>query len=186
MYLNSKDEDALVKQFLHISQEISKKNTNSYGFLMLNLLKICCSQRVRNPKHFTEDNITDFISTLTNKYKEFWKNKIETSTKLDFYRTFKHDYKAEDYLDLTPVKSTKHDYTKFRTSNHKLAVETLRYKRPVVPREKRLCEFCNQNKIEDENHMIFSCNTYDDIRETYFEKIGTLLDINPTIKDEFR
>jgi len=185
LYLKSKDDDALVKQFLHISQEISKKNTNSYSFLMLDLLQMCRSQRFRNSKHLTEDSITDFISTLTTKYKEFWKNKIETSTKLDFYRTFKRDYKAEDYLDLTPVISTKRDYTKFRTSNHKLAVETLRYKRPVVPREQRICEFCNQNEIEDENHMIFSCNTYEDMRETYFEKIGTFLDINPKIKNEF-
>ena len=62
--------------------------------------------------------------------------------------------------------------------NHKLAVEILRYKRPVIPREQRLCEFCNQNEIEDKNHIIFSCKAYKDIRETFFQKISTLLNIN--------
>ena len=185
IYLNSKDDDTLVKQFLNISQEMTKQKMNSYSLSMLNLLKLCCSEDVTNPKHFTEDSITTFISALTNKYKTFWRNKIETSTKLDFYRNFKHNYTTEAYLDFTPVLNTKRDYTKFRMSNHKLAVEKLRYTQPIVPREQRLCEFCDRNEIEDENHLLFSCNTYEDLRETYFNKMGTILNINPTVKDEF-
>ena len=152
---------------------------------MLDTLKFYSSQRFRKPEYLTEDSIIEFISTLTNKYKEFWKKKIESSTKLDFYRKFKHDFKAEEYLDLTPVINAKHDYAKFRTSNHKLAVEILRYKRPVIPREKRFCEFCNRDEVEDKNYIIFSCKTYKDIRETFFQKIRSLLNINPKFKDEF-
>ena len=58
----------------------------------------------------------------------------------------------------------------FQTSNHKLAVEILRYKRPVIQREQKFCEFCNRDEVEDENRIIFSCKTYKDIRETFFSK----------------
>ena len=104
---------------------------------------------------------------------------------MDFYRKFKYEHKAEDYFDIIPTINGKRDYTKFRTSNHKLAIETLRYKRPVVPREQRLCEFCNQNEIEDEYHMIFSCKIYADLRVTFLDKLRTILGICPANKDEF-
>ena len=113
------------------------------------------------------------------------RNKLNLQTKLDFYRKLKYEHKAEGYLDIIPKINGKRDYTKFRTSNHKLAIETLRYKRPVVPREQRLWEFCNQNEIEDEYHMIFSCKIYADLRVTFLDKLRTILGICPANKDEF-
>ena len=120
--------------------------------------------------HLTEDSIVDFISTSKNKYIDFWKKKVESSTKLDLYGKFKYEHKAEDYmyLDIIPTINWKRDYTKFRTSNHKLTIETPRY--PIVLREQRLREFCKHNEIEDEYHMIFSCKLYADLRETFLEK----------------
>ena len=91
---------------------------------MLDLLKFCSSHHFKNPKYSTGNSSTDFVSPLTNKYKELWKKEIKNSTRSDFCRKFKHDYKVEDYTAITPVINTKRDYTKFRTSNRKLAVET--------------------------------------------------------------
>ena len=127
--------NTLVKQSLYISQELGKKYTYSYSYLLLDTLTFYSSQRFRKPDYLTENSIIEFISTLTNKYKEFWEKKIESSTKLDFYRKFKHDFKAEE-----------------------------------ISREQRFCEFCNRDEVEDENHIIFSCKTYKDIRETFFSK----------------
>ena len=64
-------------------------------------------------------------------------------------------------------------------------IETLRYKRPIVPREQRLCEFCNHNEIEEEYHMFFSCKIYADLRVTFLDKIRAILGIGPANKDEF-
>ena len=65
------------------------------------------------------------------------------------------------------------------------AITNLRYKRPVVPREQRLWEFCNQNEIEDEYHMIFSCKIYADLRVNFLDKLRTILGICPANKDDF-
>ena len=182
--MNSKEDSSIVKQSLYISDEINKKCTNSYCYFLQDLLTSHNSNRIKTTKHLTEGNIVDFISTLKNKYIDFWKKKFESSTKLDFYRKFKYELRAEDYLDIILAINGKRDYTKFRTSNHKLAIETLRYKHPVVPREQRLCEFCNQNEIEDEYHMIFSCKIYADLRVTFLDKICTIPGISSANKDE--
>ena len=94
-YLNSKDDNSLVKQSLYISKEVSKTYTNSYGYLMHELVQFCSSKPFKNSKYLTNDNIANFVSSVTNKYKTFWKKEITNSKKLDFYRNFKHEMKAE-------------------------------------------------------------------------------------------
>ena len=46
-------------------------------------------------------------------YKDFWKNKIKYSTKLDFYKKFKEDFTAEIYLDTNQTPNTKINYARF-------------------------------------------------------------------------
>ena len=93
LYLNSKEDTSIVKQSLYISDdEINKKCTNSYGYFLQDLLKSHNSNCIKTTKHLTEHNIVDFISTLKTKYIDFWKKKVESSTKLDFYRKFKYSY----------------------------------------------------------------------------------------------
>ena len=53
-YLNSKDDNTLVKQFLYISQELGKKYTNSYSYLLLDTLNFYSSQRFRKPDSIIE------------------------------------------------------------------------------------------------------------------------------------
>ena len=64
--------------------------------------------------------------------------------------------------------------TRWRLSCFELAIETGRYK--GIPREERLCVFCNV--IEDEQHAIYHCKAYDNIRREYRE----LIEENPTVK----
>ena len=57
--------------------------------------------------------------------------------------------------------------TKFRVSDHPLAIETGRYKN--IPRENRLCSTCS--KIEDEFHFFIECVQNKTLREQLFSKI---------------
>ena len=40
-----------------------------------------------------------------------------------------------------------------------------------IPREERLCNLCNSNKIEDETHFLLDCPRYSSIRDMFFSKI---------------
>ena len=59
--------------------------------------------------------------------------------------------------------------TRWRLSSHKLMVEVGRHRRPIVPREERVCSMCGV--LEDEQHVIFTCPLYDNIRNKYEEVV---------------
>ena len=53
--------------------------------------------------------------------------------------------------------------TKFRPSCHTLNIETLRYCRPKVSRDRRFCPFCPES-VESEEHFLLECKKYDSLR----------------------
>ena len=55
--------------------------------------------------------------------------------------------------------------TRWRLSNFDLHVETGRYHN--IPRNQRVCTLCRDGIIEDENHVIFACTSYNDIQCKY-------------------
>ena len=77
--------------------------------------------------------------------------------------------------------------TRWRMSNHRLAIEKGRYAKPIIPRENRLCKLCLI--IEDEDHVIYRCPLYLDIRTKYESLIRCKHSVksilNPTTMEEF-
>ena len=59
-----------------------------------------------------------------------------------------------------------------RTSTHKLAIETGRYQRPVVPSNERVCRICNSGQVEDEIHFIGQCTAYNEHRKFLIQEIN--------------
>ena len=62
--------------------------------------------------------------------------------------------------------------TLFRTSNHRLPVEFLRYS--GVKREERICNKCNECKIGDEEHYLFYCKYFNQQRQLYLGDVRAL------------
>ncbi|KAE9406780.1 hypothetical protein BT96DRAFT_791252, partial [Gymnopus androsaceus JB14] len=63
------------------------------------------------------------------------------------------------YLSVISVPKHRHAFPRFIASCHALSVERVRYAeryRPPIPREWRLCRFC-QTGIEDECHALLTC-----------------------------
>ena len=99
-----------------------------------------------------------------------WKQKLESSTKADTYRTFKDNMKFEPYL-LHTNRKERVAMTKLRISDHKLMIEVGRHRNPSIPREERTCYMCN-NKVEDELHFLTECRLYGS-KNQYWEMIHT-------------
>ena len=98
---------------------------------------------------------------LEDQYKQEWNRLVQTSPKCITYRLFKDTWGMEPYLlKLPPV--FRIPMCKFRSSNHKLAIEKLRYTN--VPREHRTCHLCNSNQVGDEFHFLFICNRLENER----------------------
>ena len=81
-------------------------------------------------------------------------NNVVLCNKACLYKHIKVDFGFENYLVNLPwpIASV---IVKFRTVNHKLAIETGRYIN--INREFRYCELCNMNKLGDEYHLFFEC-----------------------------
>ena len=73
--------------------------------------------------------------------------------------------------------------TRWRLSNHKLRIETGRYHVPFIERDDRKCFLCNV--LEDEHHAIFTCPSFDFIRQDHpnllekYSSVGAILNPCP-------
>ena len=120
---------------------------------------------------------------LESKYSAQWlahisRNKKPTDpNKLRNYAVFKEKFQMENYI-LSCNLESRRLFTKLRTSAHNLAIETGRYTRPITPRDKRLCLFCNQAATEDEYHMLMDCSLYTDERKLFHDALHIFSDID--------
>ena len=119
IYVHSQDHDpwvSFVKQSLH----------------MLGLNHVW-----KNQFTFSVRRLRYIISEkLETKYIEYWKEKVNMSSKLKFYRTAVKGYQTAAYLSIADIKY-KQALCKLRISAHDLKIETGRYTN--IPKENRLC-----------------------------------------------
>ena len=82
---------------------------------------------------------------------------------------FRHYLKVDNYEHRKAI-------THIVLSCHFLAVERLRWRRPIIPREERLCRFCKQ-EIETPEHALLECKTNTEllnIREKFTMDIAVI------------
>ena len=96
----------------------------------------------------------------------------EQKNKLRTYGLFKTDLGIENYLIVIKNLNLRTQMSRFRLSNHTLAIETGRHKR--IPVELRFCPFC-PTMAETEAHFLILCPTYDTIRNNLFSLIKKML-----------
>ena len=150
---------------------------NNQQSFYLNVMKILKSYdpsfELKELDQLTQDQLTRYINNIKNKYTTFWKHTLINSSKLSFLSSFKSEFKLEEYLSSTKNPSHRRLLSKFRTSSHKLHIESGRYNK--TPREQRLCEYCDTNEIEDEYHFTLSCKYYEQQRN----------DLTNTLQNDF-
>lgn len=126
-----------------------------------------------------ENDLSTFdVETLDKKLLEFYMQQTTNSlntinvnedSKLKLYSSIVNfNGKAPTYLKLNLKQSNNSIITKFRISAHKLSIERGRYARPKIPRNKRVCKFCNE--IENEMHFILFCKQYSGLRDVLFKE----------------
>ena len=92
----------------------------------------------------------------------------DARSKLRTYALFKSETGLEGYLVDVKNVSIRQKVSKFRLSNHRLAIEKGRHDGLQI--EQRVCTFC-PDRIEDEAHFLFQCPTYQILRERYLEPV---------------
>ena len=111
---------------------------------------------------------------LQDQYRQKWTSKLLGSNKGTNYQNIKNNnISQEHYLSKYP----KQVYTpilKFRTSNHKLPIETGRWAK--IPHNERKCLKCNNGSLGDEFHYLLECDFFKTLREGAIKKYYYTLD----------
>ena len=72
----------------------------------------------------------------------------------------KTNFGFEKYLDLIKEPKNRRYITKFKSSSHKLKIESGRYTRPITPLNKRICDKCDKHEEDDEIHFFNHCTHF--------------------------
>ena len=131
-------------------------------------------------------------SKLQSRFISYWRKSINgeltdngsaSGNKLRTYAKFKTNHAIEAYLDLLKNRQSRSIMAKFRTSSHKLKIETGRYTRKWnrttktyvnTPQVERICRNCEAGLVEDELHFLVICPKYSTQREILFERATEL------------
>ena len=104
-------------------------------------------------------------------YMTYWKETTQNQSKMECYLTLKREYTFAEYLSTVNDPKLRKTLTRYRLSEHSLAIEKGRHRQTPLPREDRLCTHCTQNVVETELHFLTTCPLYQDIRDSYFPQI---------------
>ena len=94
---------------------------------------------------------------LHEQFTQEWQSLIQNSPKAIKYRLFKDNFEFENYFHILEDKDI-YTLCKFRTTNHKLPIETGRWN--GIDRENRQWLKCNSRSIGDEFHYIMECHVF--------------------------
>ena len=106
---------------------------------------------------------------------------------LQYYRSILNPRKKSSIYSSFLDDQKRQTITRWRLSNHKLQIETGRYRVPRVERADRKCHECNV--VEDEHHAIFICPAFNFIRTAHqrllekYQSVNTFLD--PDLMDTY-
>ena len=118
-------------------------------------------------------DINEARQTLLNLNATEWLNNVQSVSKLENYIKFKKEYCAESYIYKIQNRTHRSVFAQLRFGILPLKIETGRYTN--IPREYRLCIFCNHNVVEDEMHFLFVCPLYNEIRQQYYERFKEIV-----------
>ena len=90
------------------------------------------------------------------------------------YLALNRQYTVADYLSTVTDQQLKQTLTKYRLSEHSLAIEIGRHRKIRLPPEERLCCHCTTREPETELHFLTKCEKYEQIRQTHFPKLEAI------------
>jgi hypothetical protein len=132
-------------------------------------------------KHNFQDNIlSNLESTYEIKCLSFM---CQYQPKLRSFCLFKTNFHLENYVIMFS-RSFRSNFSKLRLSAHSLMIEKGRHLIPKLDPQKRLCNLCTLNEIEDEFHVIIKCPFYDTFRTDMLRTLSDMYDKFDKLTDD--
>ena len=136
-----------------------------------------------SPIQINPIRINQAITQQKQNYMTHWETQTQTQSKLECYLALNRKYTVAEYLTTVKNNKMRKTLTKYRLSEHSLAIETGRRRQTWLPREERLCSHCDTEEIETELHFLTKCNKYEQIRQHFFPKFEKQFPNLPNLPD---
>ena len=140
------------------------------------LVKILSTSKIAKPIPSRQYSPRIIHSLVKKKFVDHWEYAKSTSPKLQFYNSLKGSFSKESYLDTLTIAHDRYYLTRLKISAHDLKIERGRYNN--IERNKRFCTWCqismDVDNIEDECHLLDTCDLYAKYRSKLFTDIITL------------
>ena len=112
------------------------------------------------------------------------KTQCLNSPKLRTFIKFKDFFSTPKFLT-KPLSFVQRKFlAKIRLGCLELRIETGRYARPRLPPESRLCQVCNEQKVEDEFHFLFECKIFEQERFLWLNKLRLAVNFHQKTQEE--
>ena len=135
-----------------------------------------------DPQLLKTDSAIGMQSVRKNLYNKFcntWKTEVSAelsvhgqTNKLRTYNKFKGHFGMEAYIESIRNRKFRQAMARFRTSAHKLRIESGRYEKPKLESHLRTCEVCKSDIVEDEMHFLTGCQMYYELRNRLYHEIN--------------
>ena len=98
-----------------------------------------------------------------------WYTSKSNSSMLTLYHHLRDRFEYENYLDIVPF-DLRYFLLRLRVSSHSLGIQTERYGNDRLPRNERICVYCDLNDIDDELHLLLKCPCLNNLRHTFIPR----------------
>ena len=147
---------------------------------------VSCIKHFKNQLNFNNTGtqpsgviIKKAVQSMQERFETQWKNRLfndkrnnpKVHNKLRTFRTLKYTFKHEPYIDQISNLTDRRNFCRLRISAHNLNIELGRH--TGVDLERRVCNKCNLNSLEDELHAFMYCPAHDPQRQILFHYIST-------------
>ena len=120
-----------------------------------------------NQNEYIPTNIKHIVrKSLIDQFVQKWHNLLDESSKGQNYKLLKDEPKFENYLTILP-RGKYIPLIKYRTANHFLPVETLRWQGIHI--SERKCMLCDEQDTADELHYLLICKHFEQQRQLYIK-----------------
>ena len=154
------------KNTLHFeAQETQELNPDKSPLCQLVLKLTDTHQAQSSTASKTPIRVNKIINEAKEDYLKHWTNQTSNQSRMNSYVILNR--KLADYLLSVRDVKQRQILTKYRLSDHNLAVETGRHRKTWLPREQRIRGHCQAEKVEIEEHFLLHCKKYDILRQIY-------------------
>ena len=181
LHLKSSPENTIKFQAI-TTQEVSPE-TSPLCQLVLKLTNTPTHPSQTSTASQNHIKVKQIMNQSKKNYLEHWDDQTKSQSKLECYLSLKRDYELAEYLSTVRDTRQRQILTKYRLSDHSLAVEKGRYKQAWLPREQRLCGHCTTGEVETEMHFLLYCPKFEQIRKGYFLQFSNKIANFSSLKD---